>query len=129
MKLTISNSKKIGLSALMLLALTPFVYADAPSLPKSTQVTKIVDAEKVELIPEIKIEAGTTPRNAKLKEGKACSFDDLEEAKGEEFSEIPMAKTIPCQGAECKDLQSAKLEDDNYKELKDAKTIAGCDKK
>jgi len=127
MKLIIS--KKFGLSVLMCLTLTPFVYAEAPNLPKSTQVAKSAKADKVELVPEIKIEAGTSTKNSKLKDGKACNFDDLEEAEGEEFSEIPMAKTLPCAGAECQELKSAKLEDDNYKELKDAKTIAGCDKK
>jgi len=127
MKFTIS--KNLGLGALVLLALTSFTYADAPTLPKSTQTTKLAPADKVEIIPEIKIEAGTSSKNSKLKDGKACNFDDLEEAKGEEFSEIPMAKTIPCADVGCNDLKPARLHKDNYKKLEDAKTIAGCDKK
>ena len=127
MKLTIS--KNLGLSALVLLALTSFAYADAPDQPKSTQTAKSASADKIEIIPEIKIEAGTSSKNSKLKEGKACNFDDLEEAKGEEFSEIPMAETMPCADVGCNDLKAAKLHKDNYKKLEDAKTIAGCDKK
>jgi len=125
MKTTISHCFK--LSIFLLITLTPYAYADAQKLPTSKKVDK---EDVIEIIPEIKIETGATSvkKDPKLKEGKTCNFDDLEEAKGEEFIEIPMAETIPCSTVDCKDLKPAVLHNDNYKKLKDAKTIAGCDK-
>jgi hypothetical protein len=120
-------SKYFALGALLTLTLTPYVYADAPNLPKSTKVDKSEKSDKIEIVPEIKIEAGASSKNSKLKEGEACNFDDLEEAKGPEFSEIPMAKTMPCADVDCKELKPARLHKDNYTKLNDAKTIAGCD--
>ena len=106
---------------------TNALYA-APPLPVSTQTND----SKVEISDEIKIEAqsSTPSSNPKLKQGNACSDSDenLEEAKGEIIVEIPMAKTIPCDKVDCKDLAPAKLYKDNYKKLKTAKTIS-CSKK
>ena len=100
----------------------------AAPLPVSTQTND----SKVEISDEIKIEAqsSTPSSNPKLKQGNACSDSDenLEEAKGEIIVEIPMAKTIPCDKVDCKDLAPAKLYKDNYKKLKTAKTIS-CSKK
>jgi len=127
MKLFIS--RYLTVSALMFSTLTSSIYAETPNLPKSTQVkTDKNVSDAIEIIPEIKIESGTASSNSKLKEGKTCNFDDLEEAEGEEFIDIPMAQTIPCADVDCQDLKAAVLTDDDYKDLKDAKTIAGCDK-
>jgi hypothetical protein len=114
-------SKYFTLGSVLLFILTSSVYAEAPK-------AEAPKADKIEIVPEIKIEAeDASKKNTKLKEGKACNFDDLEEVDGEEFSEIPMAQTIPCADVDCKDLKAAVLHKDNYKKLPDAKTIKGCD--
>ena len=97
------------------------LYA-APALPVSTQTSD----SKIEVSDEIKIEVQSSApsSNPKLKQGDACSDENLEEAKGELIVEIPMAKTIPCDKVDCKDLAPAKLMKDNYKKLKTAKTIS-----
>ena len=118
MKLIIS--KYLTLSAVVLLTLTSSAYADASNTEKKD--------EKIEIVPEIKVQAQKdSKKNTKLKEGKACNFDDLEEAEGEEFNEIPMAQSIPCADVDCKDLTPAQLHKDNYKDLPETKTIKGCD--
>jgi hypothetical protein len=121
---------KIILGTLLLLGFTSSIIAE-PTLPISKQaaensVEKIVKEEKIEIVPEIKIEAqtSTTPNNSKLKQGDACDDENLEEVKGELFTEIPMAKTMPCDSVDCKDLEAAKMHDDNYVPLKNAKTIS-----
>jgi hypothetical protein len=125
-------TKRIVLGTFLLLSLTSYGFA-APALPVSAQVTgdtKIkVAEEKIELIPEIKIDAqaSKSSANPKLKTGVACSDENLEEVQGELFSEIPMAKTIPCDTVDCKDLGAAKMHRDNYVKLKTAKTIS-CEK-
>lgn len=110
----------------LFLLTTNYLYA-APSLPVSKQSKK----EKVEISDEIKIqvETPTKTKNSKLKQGNACSDEHLEEAKGELIVvvEIPMAKTIPCDKVNCKDLPPAKLHKDNTINLKIAETIS-CDK-
>jgi len=119
MKLIIS--KYFTLGSVLLFILTSSVYAEAPK-------EKRAKADKIEIVPKIKIEAeDISKKNTKLKEGKACNFDDLEELEGEEFTEIPMAQTIPCADVNCKNLKSAVLHKDNYKKLPDTKTIKGCD--
>jgi len=118
MKLIIS--KYLTLGAVVLLTLTSSAYAEAPKVEKK--------AEKIEVIPEIKIQAQEgSKKNSKLKDGKACNFDDLEEATGKEFSMIPMAQTIPCADVDCKELTPARLHKDNYKDLPETKSIKGCD--
>ena len=81
-------------------------------------------AEKIEILQEIKIEAQSTnlASNSKLKEGKACSDENLEEVKGELFTEIPMAETMPCDKVDCNDLGAARMHADNYKKLNNART-------
>ena len=123
-------TKKILLSITLILGLTNYTFA-TQDLPVSTQVSDKEESpsEKVEIVPEIKIELQTTTRttNPKLKTGDACSDEELEkleEAKGELFVEIPMAKTIPCDDEDCKKLKPAKLYEDHYKKLKDARTIS-----
>ena len=132
MKLIIS--KYFTLGSVLLFILTSSVYAEASKVDvekaKGDAKTekKTPKADKIEIVPEIKIEAqDPSKKNKKLKEGKACNFDDLEEADGEEFSEIPMAQTIPCADVDCKDLKSAKLHKDDYKDLPETKTVKGCD--
>jgi len=127
--------KNILLSILLLLGLTNYTFA-APDLPVSTQMStqdkdkKIEESQsdkiEIEIVPEIKIEvqATTGTANPKLKTGDACSDEKLEELKGELFNEVPMAKTIPCDKVDCKDLAPAKMYKDNYKKLNDAKTIS-----
>jgi hypothetical protein len=125
-------TKNILLSSL-LLSLTSYALA-APALPISSQITAenkitIVEEARVEIGPEIKIEVQNTNSvaNPKLKEGTACSDENLEEMQGTLFTEIPMAETIPCDKVDCGDLSAAKMYKDNYKKLQNAKTIA-CDK-
>jgi len=127
MKLIIS--KYLTLSAVVLLTLTSSAYAEASKV-EASKVEKKAEKkdEKIEIVPEIKIQAeDTSKKNRKLKDGKACNFDNLEEAEGEEFSEIPMAQTIPCADVNCKDLTPAQLHKDNYKDLPETKTVKGCD--
>jgi len=131
MKLIIS--KYLTLSAVVLLTLTSSAYAETSNTEKK-EVPKVEKAKaskkdkKIEVIPEIKIQAqDASKKNTKLKEGKACNFDNLEEADGEEFNEIPMAQSIPCADVDCKDLKPAQLHKDNYKDLPEAKTLKGCD--
>jgi hypothetical protein len=132
-------SKYFVLSTLLLLSLTSYTFAgpalptstqvsDSNDLPKSKQTTKAAEEEEIELVPEIKIDAQSASSNPKLKEGKACDYDDLEEVKGELFTEIPMAKTMPCDKVDCSDLKAARMLRDNYKKLPTAKTIS-CAKK
>ncbi len=122
-------SKYLIVSILALLTWTSSSFADS-NLPVSKQKTDKADKEKIEIIPEITIDSESstqTSTNPKLKQGKACDFDNLEEAEGELMVEIPMAKTEPCDKVGCKGLKPAKMLDDNYVELKIAKTIS-CDK-
>ncbi len=131
MKTTIT--KDILIATLLVINFTSYSFAEA-ALPISTQVTedgKEKEAtekkeDTIEIVPEIKIEAqaSTTPSDPKLKTGTACSDEKLEEVQGELFTEIPMAKTIPCDQVDCKDLAPAKLLKDNYVKLKTAKTIS-----
>jgi len=113
---------------LLLLGLTNHTLA-APALPISSQVSEEVQREKIEIVQEIKIEiqSSNSVSNPKLKEGNACSDENLEEVQGELFNEIPMAKTIPCDKVDCNGLSAARMYKDNYKKLQDAKTIS-CDK-
>jgi len=124
MKLIIS--KYFTLGSALLFILTSSVYAEAS---KANEVkAKTTKADKIEILPKIKIEAqDASKKNSKLKQGKACNFDDLEEAEGEEFTEIPMAQSIPCADVDCKNLKPAVLHNDNYRKLPDEKTIKGCD--
>jgi len=121
------STKYLTISTLLFLGLSTTAIADT-TLPVSKQATDNKEDE-IEIVPEIKIqaEAPTKPSNSKLKEGKVCDFENLEEAKGEIFTEIPMAETIPCDKVDCSDLKAAKMLKDNYKKLRDAKTVA-CDK-
>jgi len=135
-------TKYLTISTLLFLGLSSTAIADATlpvskqatdnkttTLPQSKQKSSGNKEDKIEIVPEIKIqaEAPTKASNSKLKDGKVCDFENLEEAKGEIFTEIPMAETIPCDKVDCSDLKAAKMLKDNYKKLPDAKTVA-CDK-
>jgi len=123
-------SKYFTLGSVLLFILTSSVYAEAPEADVAKAEVKakekIPKADKDDVIPKIQAE-DISKKNKKLKEGKACNFDDLEEAEGEEFTEIPMAQAIPCADVDCKNLKPAVLHNDNYKKLPDTKTIKGCD--
>ncbi|HHD81628.1 MAG TPA: hypothetical protein ENK82_02900 [Campylobacterales bacterium] len=121
---------KIVLTALLCFGFTSYLLAE-PKLPVSQQVTektskKPKKEEKIEIVPEIKIEAqaSTGATNSNLKQGDACDDENLEEVQGELFTDIPMAETIPCDTVDCKDLKPAKMHKDNYVPLKTAKTIS-----
>ena len=118
--------RKNILITIFVLGLTNYTLA-TPALPTSNQMGK---EEKIEIIPEIKIEAqsANATSNPKLKDGTACSDEDLEEIEGELFVDIPMARTIPCNEVDCKDLGAAKTLKDDYEPLPVAETI-NCDKK
>ncbi len=122
-------SKYLVVSVLALLTWTSSSFAGS-NLPVTKQKADKADKEKIEVVPVVKIdsESSTSSSNSsKLKQGKACDFDNLEEADGELIVDIPMAKTEPCDKVGCKNLKPAKMLDDNYVELKTAKTIS-CDK-
>jgi len=116
------------ISTLLLLGLTNYALA-APALPISSQISEEAQEEKIEIVQEIKIEAqsSTSASNPKLKEGNACSDEDLEEVEGKLFTEIPMAQTVPCDKVDCTDLDAARMYNDNYIKLKTAKTTS-CNK-
>jgi hypothetical protein len=115
----------ILVSILLLLGLTNYTLA-TPDLPISTQTLDEVKDEKIEILQEIKIEVQSSDlsKNPKLKDGNACSDEDLEEVQGKLFTEIPIAKTIPCDKVDCKGLSAAKMQKDDYVKLKTAKTIS-----
>ena len=122
-------TKYLIVSVLTLLTWTNYSFAGS-DLPVSKQKTEKIDDEEIEIIPEIIIDTESSTQssnNSKLKQGKACDFEDLEEVHGELIVEIPMAKTIPCEKVDCKDLKPAKMIKDNYIQLKTAKTVS-CDK-
>ena len=125
------TGKPFILSILLLLSLTNYSFADS-KLPTSKQVTEpSAKDDKIEIVDEIKIEdTSTAPTNPKLKTGDACSDEHLEEAKGKLITivDIPMAKTIPCDKVDCKDLEPAKTKKIIIKKLPPmAKTIS-CEK-
>jgi hypothetical protein len=120
-------SKFITLSILIIFGLGGLCQADTKTEAKDKveSVKKKASAKKDEL-PVLKLEvAKSSKSNPKLKQGKGC--ENLEEVKGETFDDYPMAETVPCDTVECKDLEPAKLEDDNFKELPTAKTEGGCE--
>ena len=122
-------SKYLVVSVLALLTWTSSSFAGS-DLPVSKQKTDKVDHEEIEIVPEITLDSESSAqksKNPKLKQGKACNFENLEEVEGELIVDIPMAKTIPCDKVNCKDLKPAKMLKDNYVKLKTAKTIS-CEK-
>jgi len=108
--------KGIALSVLIILGSGGYCQADTNTISK-----KVPDKD---LPIKLKIDK-SAPTNPKLKKGKGC--EDLEEAKGEEFIDYPMAQTIPCDKVDCKNLKPAKLSNYTYKELPLAKTDGSCD--
>jgi len=104
--------------------------SESSSLPTSTQNSEGIE-EEIEIVSEVQIQVtpSTAPSNPKLKEGEACSDEELEEVQGELFVDnIPMAQTIPCDKVDCSDLKPARMKKDNYRKLPNAKTIR-CKKK
>jgi hypothetical protein len=118
---------QITSTILILIGLSSCTYAESvPNLPQSTQITNESNASmEVEIVPEIIIQTGNTQnRNPNLKEGEACDDQDLESATlaPDEYQDIPMAKTVPCDKVNCENLKSAKLLKDTYKKIPMAKT-------
>ena len=122
-------TKNILICILLIVGLTNYTLAEA-DLPVSAQLTEDGEDEKIEIIQEIKIETTNLASNPKLKEGIACSEEELEKLEklevmqGSLFTEIPMAITMPCDKVDCNDLAAAKMYKDNYRKLRDARTIS-----
>jgi len=122
---------------LLLIALNGYTYAEsAPSLPISSQITKESNESlEVKIVPEIIIQTGedNENRNSNLKEGEACDDQALDSAVlfPDEYQDIPMAKTIPCDKVNCEGLKAARLMKDSYRKLPMAKTtkLKPCVKK
>jgi hypothetical protein len=133
-------AKNITLSMLLLSGLTTYSLAESNTiLPVSTQLKEEandanVTINGVEIVPEIiiKTEDSKQKKDPSLKEGVACD-EMLEAAKLEtdNYQDIPMAETIPCDKVDCSGLKSAKLFKDTYKKIPMAKTtkIQPCRKK
>jgi hypothetical protein len=117
-------SKLITLSVLVIVGLGGLSQAEAND--KMESVKKKVSIKSDEL-PELKLEVAKSDKksNPKLKQGTGC--ENLEELKGETFDDYPMAETEECDTVDCKDLNPAELEDDNFKELPTVKTEGGCE--
>jgi len=134
MKSTVA--KQIGLSILFI-AFSHFSYAEStPNLPISTQITnELNESLEIEMIPEITIQTGESNqnRNPDLKEGEACDDQALDSAilTPDEYQNIPMAETIPCDKVNCENLKAARLMKDSYKKIPMAKTtkLKPCVKK
>ena len=134
MKSTVT--KQIGLSILFV-AFSNFTYAEStPNLPISTQITnELNESLEIEMIPEITIQTGESNqnRNPDLKEGEACDDQALDSAilTPDEYQNIPMAETIPCDKVNCENLKAARLMKDSYKKIPMAKTtkLKPCVKK
>ncbi|MCK4441099.1 MAG: hypothetical protein KAU90_03775 [Sulfurovaceae bacterium] len=107
--------KYVTLSILIIISIGGYCKAD-------TKSKKVSDDD----LPNIKLKvAKSASSNPKLKKGKGC--ENLEEAKGETFEDYPMAKTVPCDQVDCKNLKPAVLHDDKYKNLPIAETDGSCD--
>ena len=120
---------------LILIGLNCYTYAESvPNLPQSTQIDADEGSE-VEIVDEIIIQTGdeSQNRNPELKEGEACDDENLDPANllPDEYQNIPMAKTIPCDKVNCDNLKAAKLLKDSYKKIPMAKTtkVRHCIKK
>jgi len=123
-------SKYITFSLLIIVGLGGYAQADTTASTKAKvekvkkEVKKSAKADVDLPIMKLKVDDSSSG-NSKLKKGKGC--EDLEEVKGETFDDYPMAKTVPCDKVDCKDLKSAVLHNDNFKELPTAKTDGSCE--
>ncbi len=119
-------SKYIAFGLLIIVGLGGYAQADTTASTKD-KVEKAKKGAKADIdLPVIKLKIDeSTTKNSKLKKGKGC--ENLEEVEGETFDDYPMAKTVPCDKVDCKDLPPAVLHDDNFKELPTAKTDGSCD--
>ncbi len=124
--------ERILVSTLLLLGLTSYAVA-TPSLPVSSQMSKGAEEEKIEIVQEIKIknQSSSSPSNPSLKEGNACSDENLEEIQGELITvlpALPMAKTIPCDTVDCKDLKPAQMGSYKMRKLPPTAKTINCSK-
>jgi hypothetical protein len=139
MESIIQKQKKITSMMLILIGLGSYTYAETvANLPQSTQITtdsnESLKIDEIEIVPEITIQTGDTEdRNPDLKEGEACDDENLDPATllPDEYQDIPMAKTVPCDKVNCENLKAAKLLKDTYKKIPLAKTtkLKPCRKK
>ncbi len=129
--------QQISSVVLLLIALGSYTYAEsAPNLPVSSQIdTEENSSSNIEILDEFVITTNNNSQNTNpnLKEGEACDDENLDPANllPDEYQEIPMAETIPCDKVNCEDLKAAKLLKDSYKKIPMAKTtkLRHCRKK
>jgi len=127
------SPKSLLVGVLLVVTFGGYSFADeAVNLPKSNKIEKVKEEAKKptkadDLLP-IKLEVKKSGENSKLEKGKGCAdIKNLKEVKGETFVDYPMAKTIPCDKVDCKDLEPAKLYENNFKELPTAHTDLACE--
>jgi len=126
MKLIIK--KPITSVMLVLIGLNNYIYAESePNLPQSNQIAQeSKNGSSVQIVPEITIqmEKNGQNKNPKLKEGEACDDASLKPAElgPDDYSDIPMAETIPCDTVNCENLKPARLMRDSYKKIPMAET-------
>ncbi len=122
-------TKSFTLSILFALGLVTYCQAET-ALPTSSKVEKVkaeVKSSTDEDLP-IKLEVKESSQNPNLKKGKGCAdVKGLEEAKGATFTDYPVAETVPCETVDCKDLEPAKLYNNDFKDLPTAKTETACE--
>ncbi len=125
------SPKNLLLGAVLIVTTGGYSIADSvTNLPKSDKIEKVkAEKSKSDLdLPLMKLEVQDSNSNSKLEKGTGCAdVKNLEEVKGETFVDYPMAETIPCDTVDCKDLEPAKLYDNSYKELPEAKTDIACE--
>jgi len=129
--------QQVGSMVLLLIALGSYTYAEsAPNLPVSSHIdTEENTNSNIEILDEFVITTDDNSQNTNpnLKEGEACDDENLTPANllPDEYQEIPMAKTIPCDTVNCENLKPAKLLKDTYKKIPMAKTtkLKHCRKK
>ena len=103
-------------------------------LPKSNKVEKVAKesntSSKEDELP-MELEMDTASGSNSIVKGKGCvDVEGLEEAEGEimvAMPEIPDAETIPCDEADCKDLEEATLETYKVRHIPTAKTEVACE--
>jgi len=108
--------KYIALSVLIIIGIGGYCQADTNTTSKKVSNNDLP-------IMKLKVDK-STPSNPKLKKGKGC--ENLEEVQGETFDDYPMAKTVPCDQVDCKNLKPAVLHNDKFKKLPTAKTEGSC---
>ncbi len=126
------SPKNLLLGAILVITFTGESLADSKeALPSSNQIEQVASetnqTDSADL-PLTKLEVQNSDKNSKLEKGKGCAdIKNLPEVKGETFVDYPEAKTVPCDKVDCSDLEPAKLYENNYKDLPEAKTDLACE--